>query len=381
MDSRALQAGAVGRHGLLKDDAGDGRMLLKIGGKLLVDDGVDEGADIGVAELGLGLALELGVRQLHGDDSGQALAAVLAGDLVGVGLDDAGLRAVGVEHAGQGRFEARLVHAALRRVDVIGKRDDGLVIAVVVLQGDLGLGVAADARHIDDLLVQGRLVAVVPEDELADTALVAHGIGRAVLRAAVGDLDAQAGVQEGLLAHTGVERLVVIDEGVEHLGVGLEGDDGAVLVRIADDAHFLRDIAAGELHLIDLALFMDLDREPLGKGVDDGRADAVQAAGDLIAAAAEFAARMQDRIDDLERGAAGLGLNVHGDAAAVIGDGDGVAGVDRHGNVGAVAREGLVDGVVHDLIDEMVQAAGGRRADIHARTFPDGLQPLKDLDL
>ena len=109
---------------------------------------------------------------------------------------------------------------------------------------------------------------------------------------------------------------------------------------------------------------MDLDREPLGQGVDDGRADAVQAAGDLIAAAAEFAARMQDRIDDLERGAAGLGLNVHGDAAAVIGDGDGVAGVDRHGDVGAVAREGLVDG-----------------ADIHARTFPDGLQPLKDLDL
>ena len=220
-----------------------------------------------------------------------------------------------------------VVHAALGRMDVIGKRDDGLVIAVVILQSDLGLGVAADARHIDDLLVQGRLVAVVPEDELADAALVAHGIGRAVLRAAVGDLNAQTGVQEGLLAHAGVERLVVVGEGVEHLGIGLEGDDGAVPVRIADDAHFLRDIAAGELHLIDFALFMDLDREPLGQGVDDGRADAVQAAGDLIAAAAEFAARMQDRIDDLERGAAGLGLNVHGDAAAVIGDGDGVAGL------------------------------------------------------
>ena len=82
-------AGAVGRHGLLKDGAGDGGVLLKIGGKLLVDDGIDQRADIGIAELGLGLALELGVRQLDGDDGGQALAAVLAGDLVGVGLDDA----------------------------------------------------------------------------------------------------------------------------------------------------------------------------------------------------------------------------------------------------------------------------------------------------
>ena len=178
-----------------------------------------------------------------------------------------------------------------------------------------------------------------------------------------------------------MERLVVVGEGIEHLRVWLEGDDGAVPVRIADDAHFLRDIAAGELHLIDLAILMDLDREPLGQGVDDGRADAVQAAGDLIAAAAEFAARMQDRIDDLERGAAGLGLNVHGDAAAVIGDGDGVAGVDRHGDLGADTCQSFIHGIVYYLIYQMVKPSLRCASDIHARTFPDGLQPLKDLNL
>ena len=60
-------------------------------------------------------------------------------------------------------------------------------------------------------------------------------------------------------------------------------------------------MAAGEFHLIKLP-----DLQPLGKRVDDRRADTVQTAGDLIAPAAEFAARVQDGIDDLQRGLAGL---------------------------------------------------------------------------
>ena len=85
----------------------------------------------------------------------------------------------------------------------------------------------------------------------------------------------QTGVQERLLTHTGMERFVVIFQRVEHLGVGLEGDLRAVLVRGADDAHFLGNMAAGEFHLINFPVLADLDLQPLGKGVDDRRADAV----------------------------------------------------------------------------------------------------------
>ena len=166
----------------------------------------------------------------------------------------------------------------------------------------------------------------------------------------------QTGVQKCLLAHAGMEGFVVIFQRVEHLGIGFEGDLRAVLVRGADDAHFLGNMAAGEFHLINFPVLADLDLQPLGKGVDDRRAYAVQTAGDLIAPAAEFAARVQDGIDDLERGLAGLGLNVDGDTAAVVGDGDGVALVDSHNDVLAVACQRLVDRVVDDLIDQMVQS-------------------------
>ena len=91
-----------------------------------------------------------------------------------------------------------------------------------------------------------------------------------------------------------------------------------MLVGRADNLHFLRDIAARELHLVDLAVAEDVDNEPLGKGIDNRRAHAVQSAGDLIASAAEFAARMQHRIDDLERRLSRLRLNVDRDAASVV---------------------------------------------------------------
>ncbi len=51
--------------------------------------------------------------------------------------------------------------------------------------------------------------------------------------------------------------------------------------------------AALEALAPDLALAPHLHLQPLGQGVDGRDADAVQAAGDLVAAAAELAARVQ----------------------------------------------------------------------------------------
>ena len=47
----------------------------------------------------------------------------------------------------------------------------------------------------------------------------------------------------------------------------------------------------------------------------------------------------------------------------------------------AVARQGLVDGVVHDLVHQVVQARLAGGADIHARALAHRLQPLQHLDL
>jgi hypothetical protein len=116
--------------------------------------------------------------------------------------------------------------------------------------------------------------------------------------------------------------------------------------------------------------------------VDHGDPDAVQAAGDLVAAAlAELAAGVQDGHDNLEGGLALLLHRRHRDAAAVVDDRDGVVRVDGHRDGVAVAGQRLVDRVVHHLVDQVVQAADARRADVHAGTLADGLEALEDRDV
>ena len=111
--------------------------------ELLVGGLLDQRAHLGVAELRLGLALELRVAQLHRHDRGEPLADVLAEE-VGVLLLEEVLRlGVAVHHVGEGLLEALLVHPALGGGDVVGERVDALVEAGVPLHRDVDLVVVA----------------------------------------------------------------------------------------------------------------------------------------------------------------------------------------------------------------------------------------------
>ena len=373
-------ARAVCHHGLFKYDLRRGGVLLKILGELVVDDSVHQRADIRVAELLLRLPLELRLRKLDGYYGGDTLAHILAGDLV-VALYYIGLHAVCVYDPCQRRLEARFVHAALGRVYVVCKAHKRLAVAVVILQRHLCHGVALGAAEIDDVLMYGVFVVVEVGHKFAYAALIAKLLALLHPLALIPEDDGEARVQKRLLAHTRVQYLIIVHRVVEHLRVGLEADGGAAALRVAEDLYMLHYIAAGELHAVALPVLAHLDLKPLRKRIHDRRADAVQAAGDLISPAAEFAARVQHREHDLQRGFAGLLLYVNRYAAAVILHADDVALLYRHVYVRAEAGKRLVDGVIHDLINKVVQSRGRGRADVHARALAHGLQPLKDLYL
>ena len=70
-------------------------------------------------------------------------------------------------------------------------------------------------------------------------------------------------------------------------------------------------------------------------------------------------------------------MHVDRDAAAVVDDPD--AAVGEQGDLDAVGVAGhrLVDGVVDDLLDQVVQAALAGRADVHAGPLADRLEALR----
>ena len=69
------------------------------------------------------------------------------------------------------------------------------------------------------------------------------------------------------------------------------------------------------------------------------------------------------------------------DATAVVGNIHHVSGQQAHLDLVAEACQGFVDGVVHDLIHQVVKAPGACRADVHTRALAHCLQAFQHLDL
>ena len=108
----------------------------------------------------------------------------------------------------------------------------------------------------------------------------------------------------------------------------------------------------------------------------------MQTARDLVAVAAELAAGVQRGHDDLGgRLAPVVGVVVDGNPATVVGDAATAVGEQHDFDLRAVAGHRLVDGVVDDLVDEMVQARRAGRSDVHARSLADGFEAFEDRDV
>ena len=317
--------------------------------------------------------------QLHGDDGGQTLAGVLAGEVRILLLQKALRAGVIVDGTRNGLLEAIHMRAAFMGVDVVGEGHDGVRgIGARPLQGHFHGAVGVFGLEVDGL-VQG-LFAVIQELHEVDDA--AHGLEDLDARIAVGVGDAlvgednfQAAVQEGHLAETGGQSVVVVHRGLgEDVGVGPEGDRGARVLGFADLMQLGLGLAVVEIDLVFYAIAAHLHFHLCGKGVHNGNAHAVQTARDLIALATKFAAGMQNGEYDLDRGDLLLGVLVHGNAAAVVLTGDGIVGVDGHLDGIAVPGQGLVHSVVDHLVDQVVQTAGTGGADVHARAFANSFK-------
>ncbi len=340
-------------------------------------------ADLGIAELGLGLALELRVAELHRDDRGEALADVVADEVLVLLLQEALAPGVAVHHVGEGLLEALLVHAALGGGDVVGERVEALVVAGVPLERELGLAERLGVAERDDRREQRLLRGVEVRDEVDDAAVVLEHLLGDRVDALVAEHDLEPLIEERHLAQTLQQRLRAEVELLHDRAVGPERDARAVLVGVAEPLERSDRLATvDECHRVAAAVAADLHLEPARQRVDDRHADTVQPAGDLVALAAELAAGVEHREHDLGRGLVGIfGVRVDRDAAAVVDDA--AAAVGEQGDVDAVrvARERLVDRVVDDLVDEVMEARRTGGSDVHAGPFADRLKALQNRDV
>ena len=152
------------------------------------------------------------------------------------------------------------------------------------------------------------------------------------------------------------------------------------LRRVADPLDGSERLAA-HVSLDVLAAFAPDGRlKGLGKGIDGGDADAVETGGDAVGLALELASGVKLAHHHLERRLPLAGVDVNGDAPAVVRDGDRPVGQETDLDGRAVAGHRLVDRVVDDLEDQVMESADARVADEHPGALADGIEALEDLD-
>ena len=223
-----------------------------------------------------------------------------------------------------------------------------------------GLVALFHLRHRHALVGEGDRDALVEEGELAQPVLND------------GELEGRIG-EDVLIGQKVHERAVLFGA---LLGL-FEGRDGNARLPFL----LLLIVIGMKLHAPDVSVAAHFDFQPLGKGIGDGRAHAVQAAREGIVVLVELAARMELRKDDLHARDLGLGVDVGGDAAAVVAHGSAAVLVKDDVDAVRIAVGGFVDGVVDDLPQNVMQPLAARRADIHAGAQAHRLQPFEDGDV
>ena len=356
--------------------------------------GFHGGTHFAVAQASLGLAFELGILDHGGQDAGQPFAEILAREVVVLFLQQADPAGVVVEALGEGRFEAGFVGAALRGVDIVDVGEKALGIAIRILDGGAADDGVALSLDIDDVLLQGVLTGVQVTDVVNDAAVIAEDAGTVfrVGNPLVREGDLYAAVEVGKLLQAAGDGLGMETDVLKDLVIREETHQGAFLPGVTEDFQGTDGLAgmdlpgggirlAGEGHAVMGPVEEDVDGEPFAQRIDDTGADAVKAAGIVIILVVEFAARVQNGEDDLHARDVHGRVVVHGHAASVVPDAGGAVLMQGDGYFRREAVGGFVDRVVHDLPQQVVQAAGRGGADIHAGTHADGLETLQHLDI
>ncbi len=174
----------------------------------------------------------------------------------------------------------------------------------------------------------------------------------------------------------------VVDRFSQHLGVrhpvllGARGLGFAQDFEIAHRHAFLKALAE------DFAFALHRGFHPQREGVGARDADAVQTAGDLIAAGLfALPARVQHGHDEGEGADALFRVDAGGDAAPVVLHAHGAVFVNLDLDEVAVPGQRLVHGVVQHFAEHLVQTALAVVAHVHAGAQAHGLQTLQDLDV
>src|SRR6266849_6793308 len=191
--------------------------------------------------------------------------------------------------------------------------------------------------------------------ELGDAASIVELVRTFRLFALIVNRDANSFVEKSLFAQPLRELVKTKFDRVKNLCVRLEGDLRPALSRLAGLFELGDRNTTFVFLLVRQAVAPDFQVQCLREKVDDRNAHAVYAAGNLVSVGVELAAGVKLGHHYFRSGLLFLLHHVDGNAAAVVDYCDGMVKMNSYFDSVAVSRQGLVNGVVDDFVDQVMQ--------------------------
>ena len=210
--------------------------------------------------------------------------------------------------------------SAFNRIDVVGKGKNIFVVTIVILKRTLHFDIVFFLIHIENLAVKRAFGTVQILNELRNAAVVFERM--LLVRTLLLNRDFNAFVEKGELSQAVRKRIKAEFNFLKDLFVRLKHDLRSGALAFADNGDFGHRFSALVLLAIEIPVAAHFHFAPLGKRVGDGNADTVKTARDAVRFGIKFAARMERGHHDF-KGRLFLGfMHVHGDAAAIVSDGN-----------------------------------------------------------
>ena len=342
-----------------------------------------------VTQFGFGLPFKLRFGYFDGNDGGEPLAEVLAGDFRLVLLQlfqflGVFVFSVFLQRTGQCRAETGQVRTAFYGIDVVDIRMDVFRITVVVHDGYFDRNPLLFRVQVYHVVEQVDTAGINVAHEFFQTVLAMECLAARhtvlVLLAHVGQGNCDTGIQECQFAHTVSQNLIFVSRSNEDAAVRPELLACAPKFGFAYDLDRIERLTAFVFLLVDLAFPEDLRKHVGRKGVYARHTDTMKTSGHLIGALVELAACMKYGHDDFQCGLVLFFMHVYRNTAAVVLYGDGVVFIDSDFYVRTIAGKCFVDGVIHGFINQVVQTFLADVSDIHRRTFAYGFQSFQHLN-
>ena len=260
-------------------------------------------------------------------------------------------------------------------VDIVDIGENVLAVGIAILHCNLNDNSVLFTLQINRLRIDFILILIHKFNVLDNTAGKMEGF-TLILGTFIGQGNRDALIQKGQLANTQTQSIIAVFRFCKNGGIRFEMYRGTRSFAITLFIKLFRGFALSKLNAVAFAAAAHFNLHVLAQCVNAGNTDTMQTAGNLITAVTELTACMQYCHNNLNSRLLFLFHHIHGNATAVIDNRNAVILMDNYFDITAVAGQSLVNTVVHNLIHQMVQTAGGRTADIHRRSFAYSLQAL-----